>query len=185
MSEPRGKGIRAEPPTIGLATAGILWLWGALLLWAPGYLGLGSPWDGVAVVLGLLALVLSFAGALTELGKLLQSQGLNYWGVSLVFLIPGVVLAVSVERGNVTDALVTPAKLGVLVLLAIGGAMFFYGVPYLFWQGTGSETGAKAPAGEEGKGREFRASSKAAANAIVALLALATAVVTLVEKLVK
>lgn len=164
-----------------------LWLFGALLLAAPAYLQVNSGWEWPMYLLGFGALTLSFAGALTELGKLLKSEGLNYWGVGLVFLIPAVVLYLAAERHSVSSTVATPAKAGVLLLVALGGAMFFQGIPYFFWNKDGaSPKGVDAhPAAtvEPAAPREFKANRKAAANAIVAFLALATAVVTLIEKL--
>lgn len=65
--------------------------------------------------------------------------------------------------------------------------MFFQGIPYFFWNKDGdSQKGADAHDAatvEPAAPREFKANTKAAANAIVAFLALATAVVTLIEKL--
>jgi hypothetical protein len=180
---------KRTPPTLGLAAVADLWLWGALLLYAPAYLALAAPWDMASYILGFVAVTISFAGAFTELGKLLRSEWLNYWGVSLVFLIPGVVLFLAVGNGSVSGALETASRAGVLVLLGLGGAMFFQGVPYLFWidravsqEGIGTQEHAVSVPTVQ---REHRANWRAAANGIVALLALATAVVTLLDKIVR
>jgi hypothetical protein len=48
----------ASPPTLGLAAAADLWLWGALGLFAPTYLGI-SGWDWVLYSAGFVMVALS------------------------------------------------------------------------------------------------------------------------------
>lgn len=78
-------------------------------------------------------LVVSFAGAVMELGKLLHSQGLNYVGVSLVFLVPAAVIFASDTAGHLAGTMQFVARLGVLSLVGLGGAMAFQSIPYFFW----------------------------------------------------
>jgi hypothetical protein len=180
---------KPTPPWMGLAAFADLWLWGALLLFAPSYLDV----DGVPAMLlyavGFACLILSLAGALTELGKLWNSEGLNYWGVSLVFLVPAFLLVLAIGYQRMPGTLEPAARAAVLGLFAIGGATFFQGIPYFFWrQDAHGPTVAPTPAESEGNGGGSggsRVNRKAVANAIVALLALATALVTLIEKIIR
>lgn len=175
------------PPTLGLAVVADLWLWGALLLYAPSYLGIPSGWEILFYIAGFIALIISFAGALTELGKLWQSEGLSYWGVSLVFLIPAVALYLSVEYQRITGTLSVVAKIAALLLMALGGPMFFQGIPYLFWKKIGgAQKSESAPDSQdrESKSEKLKTNLEVVANVIVALLALTTAIVTLIERIV-
>jgi hypothetical protein len=60
--------------------------------------------------------------------------------------------------------------------------MFFQGIPYFFWDRAAVTNESDAKTQHPAQVKVGR-SSQAAANAIVALLSLATAVVTLVEKI--
>lgn len=176
------------PPTLGLAVVADLWLWGALLLFAPNYLGIVSGWQIPFYALGGLALSVSLAGALTELGRLWKTEALSYWGAGIVLLVPAGALYVAIERQIITGALGVIAKVGALVLTAIGGALFFQGIPYLFWKQ--NEKIEKSPSdsvnipdtGDEKRSKR-KASLETIVSMIVALLSLATAIVALVEKL--
>jgi len=176
------------PPTLGLAVVADLWLWGALLLFAPNYLGIASGWQIPFYVLGGLALLISFGGALTELGKLWKTEALSYWGAGIVLLIPAAALYIAIGRQLITGALGVVAKVGALILTAIGGGLFLHGIPYLFWRQDSrtkeSSSGpADAPDSVDEKRARRKANFEAIASIVVALLSLATAVVTLAEKL--
>jgi len=177
---------KPSPPTIGLAVVADLWLWGALLIYIPYYFGIISGWQYVFSVLGFIALIISFGGALVELGKLWKSEGLGYWGASLIFLIPSVALFFAIKFQRITGTMSIAAKIGALLLMAIGGPLFFQGIPYLFWKKDADKQKVEiTPSANQSistKSRKFN--FEVMANIIVALLALATAVVTLVNKIV-
>lgn len=190
-SKTRGKMIKKvkpkkpSPPTIGLAVVADLWLWGALFLFIPNYFGIFSGWQYLFIIPGFIFLIISFAGALTELGKLWKSEGLGYWGASLVFLIPSIALYFAVKFQRITGDMVLVAKIGAILLLTIGGPFFFHGIPYFFWkkdtevQETESTTSTHMNVNKEVR----KSNLKAIANIIVALLALATAAINLVDKI--
>ena len=175
--------MQAKPPTVNLAAATGLWLWGALALITPSYVGIGAPWGWGLYALGMVFLVISFAGALMELGKLFRSEGLSYWGVSLVFLIPAAVLYLLDHQHSVSGAMGAVVRFGAVVLAAFGGFLVILGVPYLTW--AEDQPSHVLAAGAESEARALAAAKtvKAAASALVALLALATAVATFVERL--
>ncbi len=179
---------KPRPPALGLAVVADLWLWGSLLLFAPNYFGIVSGWQIPFYVLGGLALVISFGGALIELGRLWKTEALSYWGAAIILLVPAGALCVSIERQFITGALGIIARIGVLILTAIGGSLFFHGVPYLFWQQNGKAgeslpDSVKVPDNSGEKQAKRKANMETIANVIVALLSLATAIVTLAEKL--
>jgi hypothetical protein len=189
MGDPaKASAKKPTPPWMGLAASADLWLFGALLLWAPSYLSVDGVLATILYVVGFALLILSLAGALTELGKLWHSEGLNYWGVSLVFLVPAVLVILADESHRIPSTLTAAARISILGLLAVGGGMFFQGIPYFFWSQSADTQAAAAGASSEVRGSDpggSRVNRKAAANAIVALLALVTAVVTLVEKILR
>lgn len=178
---------KPSPPTLGFAVVADLLLWGALLLYAPTYFTVTSGWRFAFYIPGFILLLISFVGALIELGKIWKSEGLSYWGVSLVFLIPAVALFLAVERNIITGTLRTVAKIGFLILISIGGPLFFHGIPYFFWKDEVDiqSTGISPTSDQETqhKSRKLKTNLEVVANIVIALLALATAIVTLVEKI--
>jgi hypothetical protein len=176
---------KPSPPTSGLAIAGALWIWGFLLMYAPPYLGIIGWWEYPFYVLGFIVLTISLAGALTELGKLRQSEGLSNWGVSLVFLLPALALYLLVKYQRITGTLVIPAKIAVLLLVAIGVPFIFLGVSYFFWKTEHLEPPQKSS--EQiavSRVEKAKPTLEVIANIFVAMLALTTAIVTLVEKII-
>ena len=179
---------KPEPPTLGLAVVADLWLLGALLLFAPNQLDIISGWQILFYVLGGVALVISFGGALIELGKLWKTEALSYWGVGIFLLIPAGALYIVVGRQLITGALGVTAKVFALVLTVIGGGMFFHGIPYLFWK---QDSKTKQPPSDSTdtpvtsyeKKAKRKGNFEAIASIIVAMLSLATAAVTIVWKL--
>jgi hypothetical protein len=177
-----------RPPGLGLAVVADLWLWGALSVWAPTYLQISSGWRFLFYVFGFVFLIVSFAGALLEIGKLWSKEGLDYWGVSLVFLLPAAVLYLLSATGRIEGVLLTIAKVAFLLLLAVGGPMFLQGVPY-FIRSSDRKREPK-PAEEhnlhrirEDKAAQRKTTLEIVGRILVAFLSLATAIVALVEKL--
>jgi len=176
---------KPRPPLSGLAIVASLWLWGAIFLYAPTYLDVVGSGRVPFHIVGAIALVISFAGALVELGRFWKNEGLSYWGAALVFLIPAGVLFALIQYHALSGTVGTIARVAALLLLALGGPLFFTGVPYFFWKEE-QEKASQAAEGIPGEKtieqmlarREARFTT--IASIIVALLSLATAVVKIV-----
>jgi hypothetical protein len=180
---------KPRPPLSGLAIVASLWLWGTILFYIPTYLNIVGGWRIPFNVLGAIALIISFGGALLELGKFWKSEALSYWGVGIIFLIPAIIFLVLVKLYPLAPLWETLAKIAALVLLAFSGPLFFMGIPYFFW---------KAPQGQEPKHAEETSAQEASAqemaqreakfttiaSIIIALLSLATALVKLVSEVI-
>jgi hypothetical protein len=138
---------KPSPPTSGLAIAGGIWVWGAMVFYAPTYFGI-APGVGrvVSNVLGTLLIAVSLAGALIELSKLWRNEALSYWGAGLVFLLPALGLQlVIIYRPPTRYALEIAAKAGVYILVFFGAPFLFLGIPYLFWKPDKKETTQEEP----------------------------------------
>jgi hypothetical protein len=182
----KSKEKKPSPPTSGLAIAGAMWIWGALLMYAPSYLGIVGGWEYLFYIPGFVSLIISLAGALMEIGKLRQSEGLSYWGASLVFLLPAFALYLLVYYQRITGRLILIAKIAVLLLAAFGVPFVFLGISHFFWS---KETPKESQAHSEhsdpiSKVEKAKPTLEVAANILVAMLALATAIVTLVDKII-
>ena len=172
---------KPQPPLSGLAIVASLWLWGTILFYAPTYLDIVGGWRVPFNVLGAIALIISFGGALVELGKFWKSEALSYWGVGLVFLIPAGILFALVEFYSLSSVLETIAKVAALLLLAFSGPFFFMGVPYFFWkekQKQFSQSEEDVPEEEVVAQRLARREARftTIASIIIAFLSLASAV---------
>jgi len=188
MEEPKEqkskKPKKPQPPLSGLAIVASLWLWGAILFYAPTYLSIVGGWRIPFNVFGAIALITSFAGALIELGKFWKSEALSYWGAGLVFLIPAGILFALVEFYSLSPVLETIAKVAALLLLAFSGPFFFMGVPHFFWkekQEQVSQTTEEIPEEEIMAQKLARREARftTIASIIIAFLSLATAVIKL------
>ncbi len=182
----KAKEKKPSPPTSGLAIAGAMWIWGALLMYAPSYLDIVGGWEYLFYVPGFISLIISLAGALIEIGKLRQSEGLSYWGVSLVFLLPALAIYLLVDYQRITGGLIVLAKIAVLLLVAFGVPFVFLGISYFFWKKEPSQVRlASSEDTQPAKTIEkAKPTLEIAANILVAMLALATAIVTLVDKII-
>jgi hypothetical protein len=105
----------------------------AILLWiAPTYIGFSGFLAGVCYVLGGLAVTISFVGALTELGELLQIEALGTFGVGLLFLVPGLQLHLAAAFASLSAPWPGVLKVGALLLDALGVFLLCYGAAEMF-----------------------------------------------------
>ena len=168
-----------NPKGLGFAMVADFWLWGAMVLFIPTYFGFVSlGWHWPFYIIGILFLIVSFMGALFELKDLLRNEAYSYWGVSLVFLIPAILLFISTQRQIITGVFVFISKIAIMIFAAIGFPMFFQGIPYLFWNKTEEKEAIVVQESEKRK-----TSFEIIGNVLVALFSLATAIVVLVKAL--
>ncbi|MGM0803503.1 MAG: hypothetical protein ACQET8_02095 [Bacillota bacterium] len=117
-----------NPLLMGLASAGILWWIGTIVLYAPKYMELKTSWP--FDIIGYIFITISFVGACLEVGKIWKNKAFEYWGVSLVFLIPALLLHIIVDKVNIVPIVLVKSL--ILFLIMIGGPFILLGVPYLF-----------------------------------------------------
>lgn len=129
------KSDRESPPLGGVAVAAMFWLWGALFLFGPRYVDDVGAWTAATNVAGFVCIAIGFGGGLTEAGRLWRREGLTYWGAAAVFLVPAALLHLSVEFGEPSDVIVRASRIVVLLLLAVGLPLGFYGVAHLLVTG--------------------------------------------------
>jgi hypothetical protein len=171
---------KPSPPLERMSAWAMMWLWGALLLYTPIYLNVTGTWQAPFNVLGLIAIIISFGGAVIELGKLRKNDGFKYWGVSLVFLLPALLLHLGVAFRYIVPPWDTVAKIAVLILIAIGGPLLFLGLPYMFWKPTQNVAEISPQQLAEQKEAKRKTDINTIVSAIIALLSLLTAIVKFV-----
>lgn len=168
---------KIDPKGLGFAAVASLWLWGAMALFTPAYFGFtSSGWSWLLYIIGTVLLLISFGGALIELGNLIKNEAFSYWGVSLVFLIPALLLFILIQQQILFGGFILISKIAAMLLLTIGGPMFFHGISYLFLKE--GEKEKTTPIQEETK---RKTSLEIVGNILIALFSLTTAIVALVK----
>jgi len=187
MSNQEGKKKNKKtPPLQGIAIAAILWLWGTLFLYAPGYIGFSGTLQTIFNLIGIILIIISLVGALIELGKLWDNEALSYWGISLVFLVPAGLLHIAQITYDFYNPWDVILKASILLLIFVGGPFVFIGVPYVFWKSRKEELPEITE--EELKIRKSKNREKKLDlifTLCIALLSLTTAIITFVSEFVK
>lgn len=182
MKEKAIKKQKENPPLLGLATVAFFLIWGALFFYIPTYLGID---DKVAVlifrVLGFIAIIISFVGSFIEISQLWKNEAFSYWGVSLVFVIPAVLLHFSIDYYDVSNPWAYVIKIFVLIFLFSGLPFVPFGFAHLLYKPQKNEKLVS----EEEKADQTSKKVQLIASFIVAILSLITAIIQLVSNLGK
>lgn len=168
-----------KSPYEGLAFAAALWLWGSVAWIAPSYIGFGGIGMWVCNIVGGILIAVSFGGAAMEVGSLFKSEAFEWWGVGMVFLVPGALLHFAVWYAELGAFWGAAAKSMALLLDAFGGTFILLGLAYLFWHGPpvgASDKGMTPEAVEEREAEEKRRRRQYAASAGVFLLIVISAI---------
>lgn len=175
----------SKPVLEGMFVAAIFWLWGALFLFAPVYLGIFGGWRTVLHVLGGIVLTISLIGAVVELNELWRNKGVTYWSVALVFFIPAIFLQLGVMFGTFSFLWEKVAKIAVLILVFIGGPFLVMGLSYFLSRPAEKQKQESFKASPDEMAKRKTNKRKADLSLIITLLALATAVIKLVSEFAK
>lgn len=169
-----------KTPYDGLALAAAFWLWGSIAWFAPAYLGFGGVAMWVCNIVGGILMAISFGGAGMEIGKLFKSEAFEWWGVGLVFLVPAGLLHFAVWYAELSSTWAAVAKGSALLLDGFGGLFVFYGLAYLFWNGSPVEL-EEAPSQQEKAERRAEDKRRRRHYLVSAAVFLATIVSTIVK----
>ena len=167
---------KINPKGLGFAIVADLWLWGAMAFFTPTLFSITSDWKWFFSVTGLILVLISFAGALLEVENYVNREVWGYWGVSLLFLVPSILLFILILQQIVSENFLVASKIIAMILLTIGGPMFFQGVPYLFDWKKSTQKGIFIQPEQKKK-----ANFEIIGNILVALFSLVTAIVALIR----
>ena len=166
------------------------WLWGLLLFVAPNYLSIIGGWKIVFIVLGFIAIIISFTGMCFEFAKLFQNKGLEYLATFVLFALPALIIHLALTHNYLKKPVISIiAKIAVLLLVSVGGAVFLVGIPYLFWMPKSEQEfmqAEKSSVKEASKSEMTKGKTtlKAIATIVIILLNLATAIIKLIIELI-
>ncbi|MHB9112357.1 MAG: hypothetical protein ACYC4D_06985 [Thermoleophilia bacterium] len=176
------KSKKQSHPLEGMSIAAVmLWL-GLLLLYSPYYLNINSSWRWLFNGLGGLAIMISFVGALLELAKLWKNQASEYFGISLVFLMPAGFVHFAIQRIAPTPVWEIIGRSFVLVLAAFGGMFLIMAVPYIFLKPAELNSPTKVTEQEaaEQRAEKRKTDINTIMSLIIALLSLAAGLIKLI-----
>jgi len=172
-----------KPPLLGLSIVAMFLIWGGLAFYIPVYLGINTHIIFFNII-GFICLTISLAGSLIEISNIWKNEAYSYWGVSLVFILPAILLHLSVYYYEINEFWSIFIKVAVIVLLFIGTPFIPMGFSYLLWKRNDENTDEREISGEE---RVTNSTNKIQliSSLIIAILTLATAIVQLVSQLNK
>lgn len=176
----KNKKVKKEnPPFLGLAIAVMFWMWGILLFYIPTYLNLSD--NLIFNILGFLSMTISFAGAFVEMSNLRKNEAYSYWGVSLVFLIPAILLHLAIDYYDISNPLSTVIKIILLILLFIGFPFIPIGFAYLFEKPKDEKKSSELSPKEKAEERSKKI--QLSASIIITILSLSTAIIQLIAQI--
>lgn len=175
----------SNPVLEGMFVAAIFWLWGALFLYAPVYLGIFGRWRTVFHVLGGLVLTISLIGAIVELNELRKNKAVTYWSVAMVFFIPAIFFQLGVMFGTFSSLWEKAAKIAVLILVFIGGPFLVMGLAYFLSRSAEKQEQKTSKTSSEEMAKQKANKRKADLTLIITLLALATVVIKFIQEFAK
>lgn len=118
----------------------------------------------------------------SKIWKARENKGLRYFGASLFFLIPALIFfIILVYYRPLSLSTIIVFKIIVLFLTAIGSAILFQGVPYLFWKPKQEQ---KPELSEKSSIEQQAIKRKEFASIIVFILMLVTAIIQLFNALI-
>jgi hypothetical protein len=136
----------------GMLTIFCVWYWGIVLLFAPHYVGLSLAWSFISNLFGMVAVIISFVGALIELRK--REEGytrfLAFPGFFLLAL--AILVHIAVGQSRPSQPWETLGRVVTFVLSFVGATLL---VPILPFSSLTSSADAARSANErsrEGKG---------------------------------
>jgi hypothetical protein len=169
---------KTKPDLLGFSTVAVLWWWGSLFLYSPTYLNITGVFSVVLTFVGAVFLIISFSGAILEIGKFRKNDGINYLAGSALFILPAIGLHAWNELSTLPTIMVSLVKFMVLILFAFGGALMFQGIAYALWKKPPEKDDASVIQSEQ-KVDSRKANFELSANIIVAVLSLITAIIAL------
>jgi hypothetical protein len=172
---------------MSIAVAAGLGAWGAIFGFAPRYLGLSGYSAAPFVVLSVASYVFAIVGAFVGVGQLLRSQFLSYVGIAFGFGAIAYFIHTAADA-TPSDTLRIALRLGAITLICFATMSFVMGFPYLFASMADSDrrAGSRKSVGASvsgNGGNKTQSRFEQIAAAIVALLALVTALIQLMVEL--
>lgn len=169
-----------SPPLLGLSIAVTFLLWGMLTFYMPTYLEIDN--SVMFNVIGFAFLIISFVGSLMEISDLWKSEALSYWGVSILFIAPAILLHLSLAYYNIIGYWNIAIKILVIGLFVVGIPFIPIGFAYLTWNKK-YKYKEKSALCEEDRGKRTTDRLQLLVSLFVTLLTLATAIVQLVSQM--
>ncbi|MBM7837871.1 glucan phosphoethanolaminetransferase (alkaline phosphatase superfamily) [Alkalihalobacillus xiaoxiensis] len=171
------KNKKENPPLFGFSIVVTFLLWGILAFYAPIYLDIDR--EGILLtfrIVGFVLIFMSLIGSLIEISNLIKSEAFSYWGVSLVFIVPAVLLDFFINHYEVLSSWEFLIRIFIIVLFFIGLPFIPVGFVYLL---NGGMKENRKITNEEEKEEQKSRKLQLAISLIVAIISLLTAIIQL------
>lgn len=174
------KNKKNSPPLQGLAIASMFLIWGGLTFYLPTYLEIHNP--VVFNTIGFLLLGFSLIFSLMEISSIWKNEAYSYWGVSLVFILPAVLLHFLTVYYEIVGVWNFIIRVGVSVLFFAGTPFIPFGFSYLVWRPE-NENKKEEELSKEEKTKNTTNTIQLVISLIITLLTLVTAIVQLLSQI--
>lgn len=179
----KGKKNKSEkPPLIGLSVVATFLIWGGIAFYIPAYVDINNTI--IFNIIGFTFLTISLGGSLIEISNIWKNEAYSYWGVSLVFLLPAILLHLSINYYEIIGFWSGVIKIAVIILLIIGTPFIPMGLSYLLWKRKDKNIGEREISEEE-RVKNSTNKIQLITSLIIAILTLTTAIVQLVSQVNK
>lgn len=176
------KDKREKPPLIGLSIVAMFLIWGGIAFYIPVYFGINNAI--IFTIIGFICLTISLGGSLIEISNIWKNEAYSYWGVSLVFLLPAILLHLSIYYYEIIGFWSVIIKVAVIGLLVVGTPFIPMGFSYFLWKRKDKNIDEREISEEE-RVKNSTNKIQLITSLIIAFLTLATAIVQLVSQVNK
>lgn len=176
---PESQSRKPKPQWSGFFIAAWLWIVGVTMFFVPTYIGVHGIIGYILTGIGWVSLIISFGGALTELGTIFNNEGFTFLGVSLVFFIPSGIIHFMQQEYATKSAWIIISKSSVVILFLVGSGLLMYGISFFLEPRSSKQTLQN----EQNKPTNSKSIAEVLIPVIVAILSLATAILQFVYKL--
>jgi len=176
------KKTKQSPASSGFFIAAWLWVVGMTFFYLPSYFGeIPQALDIIFRVIGWIAIIIGVLGMMVETSKILKNEAFSYWGASLAFFIP-LLLLHFFQANYVSNIILTNIIKSInVVLFIVGSGIFLYGISYFFNKPTDKTIEASTISKQDNK----KSKLETTVTIFIVLLSTVTAVIQLTTELIK
>ncbi|MEK3885833.1 hypothetical protein [Paenibacillus sp. PL2-23] len=129
----KNKEAKQSPASSGFFIAAWLWVVGMTFFYLPIYYGeIPHAISIIFKVIGWIALIFGVLGMMIETSKVLKHEAFSYWGASLAFFIPLLLLHLFQIKYVSNITVINIIKSLNVILFLVGSGIFLYGISYFF-----------------------------------------------------
>ncbi|MFD1954564.1 hypothetical protein ACFSL6_10415 [Paenibacillus thailandensis] len=153
--------------------------WDDFFLFTNYYGNISTALNIIFNIVGWIALIIGVIGMMIETSRVLKNEAFSYWGVSLAFIIPLVLLHFYQINFINNLIVINIIKSLNVILFLIGSGIFLYGISFFFKNSTDPENEPKK------KSQSKKGKIETVVTISIALISIVTAIIQLTTELIK